>query len=281
LDKIVRVQSDRCKYCNSGNIVKFGTFQGMQRYFCKSCHRKFADNDALPKMKTPIWIISLALNLYYEGMSPGAIQSEINQQHGAIYAQSTIYNWIIRFSEEAVRQAKSFQQETGDKLFLGITTAGTIHHRFWFLDVFDTNSKFLLASCLSETGAEQEAIGFILSYLFTGLKKPDIPFLVVLSDAFNIDSFTKKEKELELQDKVKFVKADKTMQGQFDKILKKRARVVHSFKRIDKARTLTESWRLYYNFIAGNNARGRVSPAQKTGKIPFRKWKDVISQSSI
>jgi transposase-like protein len=232
-------------------------------------------------MKTPIWIISLALNLYYEGMSPGAIQSEINQQHGAIYAQSTIYNWIIRFSEEAVRQAKSFQQETGDKLFLGITTAGTIHHRFWFLDVFDTNSKFLLASCLSETGAEQEAIGFILSYLFTGLKKPDIPFLVVLSDAFNIDSFTKKEKELELQDKVKFVKADKTMQGQFDKILKKRARVVHSFKRIDKARTLTESWRLYYNFIAGNNARGRVSPAQKTGKIPFRKWKDVISQSSI
>ena len=281
MDKIVRVQSDRCKYCNSGNIVKFGTFQGMQRYFCKSCHRKFADNDALPKMKTPIWIISLALNLYYEGMSPGAIQSEINQQHGAIYAQSTIYNWIIRFSEEAVRQAKSFQQETGDKLFLGITTAGTIHHRFWFLDVFDTNSKFLLASCLSETGAEQEAIGFILSYLFTGLKKPDIPFLVVLSDAFNIDSFTKKEKELELQDKVKFVKADKTMQGQFDKILKKRARVVHSFKRIDKARTLTESWRLYYNFIAGNNARGRVSPAQKTGKIPFRKWKDVISQSSI
>jgi putative transposase len=281
LDKIVRVQSDRCKYCNSGNIVKFGTFQGMQRYFCKSCHRKFADNDALPKMKTPIWIISLALNLYYEGMSPGAIQSEINQQHGAIYAQSTIYNWIIRFSEEAVRQAKSFQQETGDKLFLGITTAGTIHHRFWFLDVFDTNSKFLLASCLSETRVEPEAIGFILSYLITVQKKPDIPLAVVLSDAFNINAFTIKDKAFELHDKVNFVKADKTMQGQFDKILKKRARVVHSFKRIDKARTLTEAWRLYYNFIAGNNARGRVPPAQKTRKIPFRKWKDVISQSSI
>jgi transposase-like protein len=281
LDKIVRVQSDRCKYCNSNNIVKFGTFQGMQRYFCKSCHRKFADNDALPKMKTPIWIISLALNLYYDGMSPGAIQSEINRQHGAIYAQSTIYNWIIRFSEEAIRQAKSFQPEAGDKLFLGMTTAGTIHPRFWFLDIFDRNNKFLLASCLSETGAQQEAIDFILSYLFTGQNKPDIPLMVVLSDAFNIDAFTKKEKELELQDKVKFVKADKSMQGQFDKILKRRARVVHSFKSIDKARTLTEAWRLYYNFIAGDNARGRVPPAQKTGKIPFRKWKDVICQSSI
>jgi putative transposase len=281
LDKIVRVQSDRCKYCNSSNIVKFGTFQGMQRYFCKSCHRKFADNDALPKMKTPIWIISLALNLYYDGMSLGAIQSEINQQHGAIYAQSTIYNWIIRFSEEAIRQAKSFQPEAGDKLFLGLTPAGTIHHRFWFLDIFDTNNKFLLASCLSETKAEQEAIGFFLSYLCIVQKKHDPPLRVVLSDAFNVDAFTKKDKALELHDKLNFVKADKMTQGQFDKILKKRERVVHSFKSINKAHTLTEAWRLYYNFIAGNNARGRVPPAQKTGKIPFRKWKDVISQSSI
>jgi transposase-like protein len=33
--------------------VKYGTFQGMQRYFCKDCRRKFADNDSLPGMKTP------------------------------------------------------------------------------------------------------------------------------------------------------------------------------------------------------------------------------------
>lgn len=253
----------------------------MQRYFCKSCHRKFADNDALPKMKTPIWIISLALNLYYEGMSPGAIQSEINRQHGAIYAQSTIYNWIIRFSEEAIRQAKSFQPAAGNKLFLGITPAGAIHRRLWFLDIFDTNNKFLLASCLSETRAEQEAIDCILSYLITVQKKTDIPLTVLLSDSFNVDAFTKNDKALELHDIFNFVKADKTMQGQFDKILIKRARVVHSFKSIDKARTLTESWRLYYNFIAGNNARGRVPIIQKTGKTPFKKWKDVISQSLI
>jgi len=166
LDKIVRVQSDRCKYCNSSNIVKFGTFQGMQRYFCKSCHRKFADNDALPKMKTPIWIISLALNLYYDGMSPGAIQSE-STSNTALFMHNLLF--IIGsyvFQTEAITQAKSFQPEAGDKLFLGMTPAGTIHHRFWFLDIFDTNSKFLLASCLSETSADQEAIGlFYLIFL--------------------------------------------------------------------------------------------------------------------
>lgn len=33
-----------CKYCGSPNVVKFGTFEGVQRYWCKNCERKFADN---------------------------------------------------------------------------------------------------------------------------------------------------------------------------------------------------------------------------------------------
>ena len=115
MDQSIHKLSVSCKYCNSTNIVKYGTFQGMQRYFCKNCRRKFADNDAIPKMKTPIWIISLALDSYYNGMSLGTIQKEINQRHGAYYAQSSIYNWIIRFSTEAVRQAKAFQPAVSDR----------------------------------------------------------------------------------------------------------------------------------------------------------------------
>ena len=51
-----------CKYCQSANIVKFGTFQGIQHYWCKDCKRKFADNEALPKMKTDVKVISAALS---------------------------------------------------------------------------------------------------------------------------------------------------------------------------------------------------------------------------
>jgi len=57
-----------CKYCNSTNVIKFGTFQGIQRYWCKDCKRKFADNRALPKMKTDMNIISAALSCYFGGM---------------------------------------------------------------------------------------------------------------------------------------------------------------------------------------------------------------------
>ena len=137
MDRIIHKQSVKCKYCNSLKIVRYGTFQGMQRYFCKDCRRKFADNDALPKMKTPVWIISLALNCYYNGMPLAAIQKEINQRHGAYYAQSTIYNWVMRFSEQAVEQAARMPPVSGETLFLPVTPVIAGARRLYFLDIFD------------------------------------------------------------------------------------------------------------------------------------------------
>ena len=185
-----------CKYCNSTNIVKYGTFQGMQRYFCKNCRRKFADNDAIPKMKTPIWIISLALNCYYDGMSLGTIQKEINQRHGAYYAQSSIYNWIIRFSAEAIKQSEIFRPEVNDTWLLCSTPISTGNRRFWFFDIFDIASQFLLASLLSETGTVQEAIGLINSTRFKTRKTLNHPITVIVSGIFNGNKPTNKTEQL-------------------------------------------------------------------------------------
>jgi len=79
-----------CKYCGSPNVVKFGTLEGIQRYWCKDCKRKFVNNDALPKMKTPITSIADALSCYYGGMPLDAIQRHLNQQHGIYLAESAI-----------------------------------------------------------------------------------------------------------------------------------------------------------------------------------------------
>lgn len=54
-----------CKYCGSKNVIKWGTFRGIQRFWCKDCQRKFADNDALPNMQTPIEQIGSAVGMYY------------------------------------------------------------------------------------------------------------------------------------------------------------------------------------------------------------------------
>ena len=71
-----------CKYCSSPNVIKFGTFQGIQRYWCNDCKRKFADNQALPTMKTPIKHIASALSCYYGGMSLDPIQRHLQEIRG-------------------------------------------------------------------------------------------------------------------------------------------------------------------------------------------------------
>jgi len=65
-----------CKYCNSTNTIKFGTFSGIQRYYCKDCLRKFTSLDTLPMMKTPVNEISSAMI----GMTLYGILTYLSQQ---------------------------------------------------------------------------------------------------------------------------------------------------------------------------------------------------------
>lgn len=32
-----------CKYCHSKNVIKYGTYKGIQRYYRKDCKHKFAN----------------------------------------------------------------------------------------------------------------------------------------------------------------------------------------------------------------------------------------------
>jgi len=36
-----------CKHCGCDEVVKYGKFQGIQRYWCKRCRRKFTGVDSL------------------------------------------------------------------------------------------------------------------------------------------------------------------------------------------------------------------------------------------
>ena len=54
-----------CLDCDSTATVKYGTYKGVQRYWCKICKNKFKADGTLFHMKTPTNQISSALNLYY------------------------------------------------------------------------------------------------------------------------------------------------------------------------------------------------------------------------
>ena len=99
-----------CKYCQSPNVIRYGKYKNTQYYLCKDCDRKFANPDCIPKMQIPTKIIADALNMYYEGLSEAEIRRNLIQQDNCYVSTGSVYNWVNRFTELAVKEAKKYKE---------------------------------------------------------------------------------------------------------------------------------------------------------------------------
>ena len=149
----------KCKYCGSEDVVKFGTYHGNQRWWCKECKRKFIDTDTIFKMKTPIRQISSALSAYYGGMSLDNIGMHLEQHYNNPVTDAGVYNWVKRFTKEAVDKAREYPPNVGD-VWIADETALNIggSHKVWFWDIMDAKTRFLLASHISTKRTTQDAL---------------------------------------------------------------------------------------------------------------------------
>ena len=59
--EIKTVEQVACKYCGSEGVMKYGSYKGVPRYYCKSCKRKFKRDDREFKMKLPTEQVATAL----------------------------------------------------------------------------------------------------------------------------------------------------------------------------------------------------------------------------
>jgi len=103
-----------CKHCGSDGVVKYGTYKGVQRYWCKVCKRKFKGDSALFHMKVPPEYISSALSMYYSGSSIKDICDHLNQEHGYHPSKHVVFNWVENFTPIAVNYFKDVHPQVGD-----------------------------------------------------------------------------------------------------------------------------------------------------------------------
>jgi transposase-like protein len=134
-----------CKHCQSQKTVKFGTQKGTQYYWCKDCQRKFVNNGAIPKMKIPADKIASAMGMYYGGMSLDGIQGQFKQDHNLELSESTFWNWVTRFTKEAIKQSQGFKPEVGDEWVADETYMSLKDKKVYFWDIIDSKTNFLLA----------------------------------------------------------------------------------------------------------------------------------------
>ena len=96
--EITTTETVKCKNCGSTAVVKFGSYKGVPRYFCKSCERKFKADHTAFHSKFPAEWESAAVDMYYRGMAIKDISDHLKQEHGYAPSKSVIGKWIDKYT---------------------------------------------------------------------------------------------------------------------------------------------------------------------------------------
>src|SRR3989304_5019558 len=114
-------------------------------------------DDNIPKMKTPANQIASAMGMYYGGMSLDAVQQQFRQDFNTDMSESNYWNWVKRFTKEAIRQCKDFKPEVGNTWVADETYMKLGKRKVYFWDIIDADTRYLLATHVSFTRGGRDA----------------------------------------------------------------------------------------------------------------------------
>ena len=264
-----------CKYCQSRNVVKFGTYNGVQRYWCKACERKFKADDTLFHMKTPTNQVSSALNAYYEGMPIKAIRRHLLQEHDNAPSTATIYEWIQKYTQYATDSIKGYQpQKIGNTWVADETVLEIDGNNVWMFDIIDDKTRYLLATRITRSRTTRDAQMLIDKAIKTAGKSPKVVVTDKLPSYLDVDY----GKDAEHRQGRPFAVEDSTQKiERFHGTLKQRTKVMRGLKNFETAIDFVNGWLVHYNYLRPHEALDDKTPAEVAGiAYPHKNWAEII-----
>ena len=252
----------RCKYCQSENVIKYGKYKDVQRYFCKDCRRKFSNPDTIPKMQYSTSKVADAINMYYEGMSLMEIRRNLIQQHNDYISDVTALNWVNRFSKLAIIEAGKYKPQVGSIWSADETMIDIDGKNIWLWSIIDTKTRFLIATHLSYTRTTKDAQTLMKqAYERTG-KIPRViytdklrSYLDGIELTFGADTIHKRGGPFDIETNTNIIER---MHG----TIKSRTKFMRGLETLDSARLFMDGWLVHYNFF-----RPRVMTKRKPIRI--------------
>jgi len=234
------------------------------------------------KMKTPARLIASAVGMYYGGMPLDAIQQQFKQDHNLDMSESNYWNWVKRFTKEAIRQAKDFNPNVGDHWVADETYMKLRKRNVYFWDIIDRDTRYLLATHVSFTRSGKDAQRLMELAQQRAGKSPKVvvtdklaSYIVGIEDAFGADSHHLRGGPFSLEHSTSIIE-------RFHRTLKQRTNVFQKYDSLADIRLLTNGWLIYYNFFKQNEGCGNIPPAQAMSKIvPFKDWNDIVRAKGL
>lgn len=173
-----------CQKCGSSNYEKSGVRHNkkagdIQRYLCHDCGFRFTSNPAFENSKASAKAITVAVDLYFKGVSLRKIADHLKQSYGTDINYSSVCRWIRKFSNvvkpyvDGLVPANVSGVYHADEMMLHVRKENNdpegkpdyLRHKFfndhysWLWNVMDNSTRFWICSMVcqkrdSETGVK-------------------------------------------------------------------------------------------------------------------------------
>lgn len=266
-----------CK-CGSLNVIKDGVRKNksgtIQRFKCKECLREWSDNLGFAKNKVNSKIITMALDLYFKGISLRKVQEHIVLFHGIKVSHVAILNWIHKFGEVVAPFVDSLVPKDVSGVYhvdeMMIHVRKEHHekgHYQWLWNMMDNTTKFWISSKVSQRREVEDA-----RVVFQDAKrKTPKPIAIVHDGNPSYNEAYWKEYYTMGGKRVKNIRSisvrHKGLNQKVERlngVMRDREKVMRGMDHAESAQKTIDAFRIHYNFIRNHSAIGKT-PAEQAG----------------
>ena len=282
----------RCRFCWSDRIVKYGVRSNRsgrkQVYKCKSCGKYFSPaNDEFKWIRGSAKDIALILDLYFKGLSLRKIVDHLRQFYGIKLHASTVHRRIQKYVALLNEYAQAIAPQIGDKWQVDEMMVKCSGRWYWLWNAIDAETRFLLASLISEGRSIIDARRIFLEAKRTASKKPEI--LVTDGLQSYVEAY-RKEFYRRRKPRTKHVRLaqfeDKVHNNNIERLqgtIRERNKVMRGFNGNQTAQALLDGLRVYYNFVRPHMGIGNNTPAEKANidlKLGENRWLSLLKKAA-
>ena len=283
-----------CKFCGSENIVKRGyrstQRRKVQRFFCKECHKKFIVDEGFEKMKSTPQIVTIALDLYFKGISMRSIVDHLKQFYDVEVSHVAVYKWIKKYVSMMKKYADQLVPKVSgiwhsDEMTLNIKDLDNHDSLRWAWNVIDNESRFWLATRITEKREIADARQVLAQASSVSQTRPMAIVtdgLRAYEDAISKEFYTMKTPRTQhvripnIRDR-----SNNNMVERLHGTIRQRSKSMRGLDDKETAQTMMDGMRIYYNFIRPHTALNGKTPAQKANiETDQAKWMTLIKKAS-
>jgi transposase-like protein len=282
-----------CPYCKSENIISRGKRKNqkgeVQVYGCKDCQRRFTRELGFNRMKHTPESITLALDLYFKGLSDRKIVDHLKQFHKVSVVHTTVIRWIKKYLSLLGKYAEKNKVNVGniwhsDETTVFIKKEDEKRYYQWIWNVMDAKTRYLLACEVTEERYVKDAQKALKQAKSVTNVRPDAIVtdglqaynMAVKAEFYDPSAFIQNP-HLRLKDFE--TKPNNNILERLNGTFRERTKVVRSFDSGESAADFAVGMQTYYNYIRPHQGINGMTPAQMAN-IPLdltgNRWMTMI-----